>query len=829
MRGRISRSSSWFTFLLSFQLACCLCPAITPSAYAQDVLTYHNDNARTGLNPNETFLTTANVNSPTFGRLFTLTVAGRVDAQPLYVSALAIPGKGTHNVLLVPTEHDIVYAFDADNGGLIWQVSLLPAGETTAVIPNCTDVAPVVGVTSTPVIDRASGPNGTIYVVAMSQDAAKTYHHRLHALDLTTGQEEFSGPVEIAATFPSTGPNSQNGMITFAAGQYKERAALLLVKHVVYTTWASFCDNPPYNAWIIGYDEASLARVSILNITPNGTDGGLWSSGGGPAADANGNIYILDGNGTFDTTLDAKGFPINGDFGNGLVKLAANGASLTVADYFDMSNTSQESGADTDFGSGAALLLPDLTDSTGVKRHLVIGAGKDQNIYLVDRDNMGKFIPGGNLIYQQLPGALPGGVWSVPAYFNSTVYYGPVGHAMFAFQLTNARLVGNPVSQTGITFAFPGTSPSISANQASNGIVWAIEHGSPGVLHAYDATNLSHELYNSNQAASGRDHFGYGNKFTTPTIANGHVFVGTSNAVGVFGILSPSTATATSLSSSLNPSSVGQLVTFTATVTSSTGIPTGTVAFDDGATQIGTGVLDGTGKTTLATSTLSLGSHSITAVYPGDANHAGSTSIALTQTVLGSGTTVTVSGTPKPSVFGQAITFAANVKSTSGPTPTGTVSFTDTTTSLSLGTATLNSSGAASMTTLPTLLHGGSHVISATYSGDVNYASSSGSVTQVVNKAATSTTLTSSLNPSTSGTAVTFTATASWSGPGSSWGNVQFKDGATVIATVALNSAGVATFTTNALAVGTHSIMVHYRGAASFADSDSNVLSQTVH
>lgn len=239
MGDRISCSMGWGTFVVCFLLAFCLCLPITPTASAQDVLTYHNDNARTGQNPNETILTTANVNSNTFGKLFTMTVTGKVDAQPLYVSALTIPGKGTHNVLVVATEHGNVYAFDAGTGALLWQVTLLLAGETSATVANCSEVTPELGVTSTPVIDRTSGPNGTIYAVAMSQDAAKNYHHRIHALDLTTGQEEFGGPVEIAATFPSTGPNNQNGMVVFNPGQYKERAALLLVNQVIYTTWAS--------------------------------------------------------------------------------------------------------------------------------------------------------------------------------------------------------------------------------------------------------------------------------------------------------------------------------------------------------------------------------------------------------------------------------------------------------------------------------------------------------------------------------------------------------------------------------------------------------------
>lgn len=366
LRSHISCSSGSSARPRFFLLALCLCVTILPSAHAQDVLTYHNDNARTGRNLNETILTTANVNSTSFGRLFALSVDGKVDAQPLYLFALAIPGNGTHNVLFVATENDTVYAFDADTGVLIWQVSLLPSGETTAVVSSCNQVSPAIGITATPVIDRT---NGTLYAVAMSQDASKNYHHRLYALNVATGQKQ-GEPTEILATFPGNGPNSQSGTVVFKPGQYKERAALLLVNGVIYTTWASHCDHSPYNGWVIGYDEASLARVNVLNVTPNGTDGAFWSSGGGPAADASGNIYVLDGNGTFDTTLDSNGFPTGGDYGNGFLKLSASGPSLTVADYFDMSNTSQESGADADLGSGAALLLPELTDSSGNTRHL---------------------------------------------------------------------------------------------------------------------------------------------------------------------------------------------------------------------------------------------------------------------------------------------------------------------------------------------------------------------------------------------------------------------------------------------------------------------------
>ncbi|HYM43353.1 MAG TPA: hypothetical protein VET46_11370, partial [Steroidobacteraceae bacterium] len=256
----------------------------------------------------------------------------------------------------------------------------------------------------------------------------------------------------------------------------------------------------------------------------------------GPAADASGNIYLLTGNGAFETTLDANGFPNRGDYGNSFLKLTPGGGTLSVADYFTMYNEVAESNGDVDLGSGGIMLLPDLVDSGGTTRHLAVGAGKDTHLYVVNRDSMGKFSPTGNQIWQELPGALPGGIWSTPAYFNGTVYYGPVGSPLLAFKLGNAMLSGAPSSQTATGFAYPGTAPAVSANGSTNGIVWAHENTNPAVLHAYDAGNLANELYNSRQAG-GRDAFGAGNKFITPTVADGKVFVGVTNGVAVFGLL----------------------------------------------------------------------------------------------------------------------------------------------------------------------------------------------------------------------------------------------------------------------------------------------------
>jgi hypothetical protein len=368
----------------------------------------------------------------------------------------------------------------------------------------------------------------------MTKDTTSTYHQRLHALDLTTGSELLGGPVEIAASYHANG----GATTTFSPGQYEERAALLLVNGTLYTSWTSHCDIPPYTGWIIGYSEATLARGAILNVAPNaGAGPSIWMSGGGPAADASGNIYLLTANGAFETTLDANGFPTGQDYGNSFLKLAAAGGSLTVADYFTMFNEVAESASDQDLGAGGAMLLPDLKDATGTVKHLVVGAGKDGNIYFVDRDNMGKFNSSKNAIWQELAGVLPGGIWSTPAYFNGTVYYGDSNATLKAFPIANAKLAATPQSQSSTHFRYPGTAASVSANGTTNGIVWAHENVDPAALHAYDAANLATELYNSNQAAGSRDQFGTGNKYITPTVADGKVFVGTTTGVAVFGQL----------------------------------------------------------------------------------------------------------------------------------------------------------------------------------------------------------------------------------------------------------------------------------------------------
>jgi hypothetical protein len=530
--------------------------ALVVSTTATDALTYHNDNQRTGANLTETVLTTVKVNRANFGLLARYPVDGKVDAQPLVVSNFTI-NAGVHDVLFVATENDTLYALDPVSGKVFWQHSMLATGETPSDARGCDQVTPVIGITATPVIDRASG---IIYVVAMTKDGSGNYFQRLHALRLTDGSEMLGGPVSVAASYPAPGASgTTNGQLVFQAGQYKERSALLLLNGTIFTSWASHCDIDPYSGWVIAYSASTLRQTAVYNTEPNGNLGGnpgqgsFWNSNSGPAADAAGNLYMLSANGVFDTTLDASGFPAGQDYGNALIKFSAPaGTVLAVSDYFTMFDTVSQSSVDGDFGSGGVMLLPDLTDRNNQKRQLVVAAGKDQNLYVLDRNNLGKFNPANNnQIYQEVVGAFSGGsgncgtgrgVYGAPAYFNGYVYYGAVGKPLQAFAISNARLGLQPSSVTGTNFCYPGATPSVSANGTSNAIIWSVENSNiQGVLHAYDAGNLATELYNSAQAGT-RDMFGPGSKFTPPTVVNGRVFVTTQNASGqnfvaVFGLL----------------------------------------------------------------------------------------------------------------------------------------------------------------------------------------------------------------------------------------------------------------------------------------------------
>jgi uncharacterized protein (TIGR03437 family) len=483
------------------------------------VLTYHNDLARTGQNLNETLLTPASVSSGQFGRLFTYAVDGQVYAQPLYLPGVIIPGKGIHNVVFVVTEHDSVYAFDADNylAAPLWHVSFLnpAAGVTPASAADlgCESITPEIGITSTPVIDPASG---TLYVVAMTEPSSNNYLHQLHALDVTTGAEKPGSPVEIQASVPGQGDG--NSTVQFRPWLYKQRAGLLLLKGVVYTAWSSQCDGGNYHGWIIGYDARTFQQVAVYTDTPNWYAGAFWQGGAAPAADAQGNIYVVSANGTFDTNLGGS------DLGDSIIKLSS-GNSLSVEDYFTPYNAAELSEKDIDLGSSGALLLPDGAGSSA-HPHLLVSGSKEGSVYLVDRDNLGHFQPDGNSqIVQSLVGAV-GPLFGIPVYFNNTVYFSGAHDQVKAFSIQGGLLSTVPTSASSAIFAMYGSVPSTSANGATNGILWTID--SAAQLHAFDAADLSNQLYQGSVSSFV--------KFSTPTIANGKVYVGTLNGLDVFGL-----------------------------------------------------------------------------------------------------------------------------------------------------------------------------------------------------------------------------------------------------------------------------------------------------
>jgi PQQ-like domain len=500
------------------------------------ILTQHNDNARTGQNLQETTLTPTNVTSATFGKLFSYPVDGAIYGQPLYVQNLTIAAQGVRNVVYVATEHDSVYAFDADqkSPGTLWTVNFTNSANGVTTVPcadepeTCEFVGTEIGISSTPVIDLSSK---TLYVCAFTKEGG-AYIHRLHALDLTTGAEKFGGPVVVQATAPGNGDGSSGGNLAFSSFTHLQRSALLLLNGVVYLTFAAYDDSPPYHGWVLGYDSQTLASVSVLNLTANGSDGGIWQSGVGPAADASGNVYVITGNGTFDDNTGG------GDFGDSFVKLQPNANSLTVADYFSPNNQAMLSTDDDDLGSGGPLLLPDQTSS---HPHLMLSGGKQGTLYLVDRDNMGHFNANDNSqIVQSLVGAV-GAIFSGPAYWENKVYIGGLKDTIKLFSLSNGLLSTAPVSQSGATFGFPGAELSVSANGSENGILWALENAAyrvqlPAVLHAYDANDVSHELYNSTQAGT-RDTLAFGVGFAVPSVANGKVYVGTLGELDVFGLI----------------------------------------------------------------------------------------------------------------------------------------------------------------------------------------------------------------------------------------------------------------------------------------------------
>jgi Immunoglobulin I-set domain len=502
------------------------------SSGSTDVVTHHYDISRSGVNSTETSLTISNVNSTTFGKVGEFAVDGQVDGQALFLSQLAIPGLGNKNVLYVATENDTVYAVDAQSitgssATVLWKTRVLPNGESPATSLPCGNISPN-GITATPVIDRS---RNAIYVEAMSQNSATgNIIHRLHALDLTNGTELFGGPTTITATYPGTGGHSSGGVVSFDPSVQHDRAALLESGGIIYTAWSGLWgDCGPYSAWVIAFDAGTLKQSGAIDLVPNNSGGGMWMGGGGPAADASGNVYVISGNGFGDTP------GTNSSYGNSFVRLSTS-AGLKVGDYFTPFNTLSEDSRDADFGSAGPLLLPDLVDASNLTRHLAVGAGKDGNLYVVDRNNMGQFNSTKNNIYQQLPlGSNEN--HSSPVFFNNAVYVCPENSTLKAFPVSKALLATSPSSQSAHVFGGNGAVPAISANGTAEGIVWALDHGA-GILFAYDASNLARELYDSNQAASNRDHFSaVGGHFIAPMVANGRVYIGTGTTVAVFGLL----------------------------------------------------------------------------------------------------------------------------------------------------------------------------------------------------------------------------------------------------------------------------------------------------
>jgi hypothetical protein len=507
---------------------------VNPTNAGLDVPTWHYDQGRTGLYAKETSLTPTSVTVANFGKSRTLPLDGAVDAQPLFVSGLTI-GAQTHNVLYVATENDTMYALDANSGAPLWQKSTLRTGETAADNQGCSALSSQVGITSTPVIDRYFAPDGAIYFVAKTKDSSGNYHQRLHALDLVTGAELSGSPTEITATYPANGGTTD----TFAPQSLVERAALLLSNGTVYLSWGAPCQQTPfkYAGWVTAYDEGTVAKLSVLDLTPNGSGGAIWMSGAGPAADSDGYVFLITSKGTFDTTLDGNGYPVNGDYGNGYVKIQTLNNVMSVFDYFEPLNGVPGSANYQTQGSGGVLLVPDLNIG-GTTLSLAAGAGKDGNIYVMGRtgDFLGEYDGQNDNNLFTMSNALPSGASSTPAYFNNMLYYGGIGDSVRSINVLDPS--GSPVTQSTNTLGASGATPVISANGTSTAIVWALDttaNGGP-VLHAYDATDLSSELYNSSMQA-GRDAVDATATYSVPVVANGHVYVGTQTGVEVYGLL----------------------------------------------------------------------------------------------------------------------------------------------------------------------------------------------------------------------------------------------------------------------------------------------------
>ncbi len=522
------------------------------------VLTYHNNLSRDGTNTHEFALTAANVNQSSFGKLFSCQADGAIYTQPLWIPNQTIAGS-PHNLVIVATQHESLYAFDADaapcttlwhinlidsaHGGTSGETSIPSAGAGALVGSGFGDISPEVGITGTPVIDPITN---TLYVVSKSVNASTQFFQRLHAIDITTGNERITPPqsIDSSISVAGTGAGSVAGRVAFDPRNESQRPGLVLSAGVVYVAWASHEDHDPYHGWVIGFDAVTLKPLSnaVFNSTPNqvGTlsysRGGIWMGGGAPAVDSAGNLFFITGNGTFDANTGGA------NFGDSVVKLNT-AAGLSVADYFTPLDQASLDANDTDFGSGAATILID--QPSGPVAHLIIGGGKQGNLFLLNRDNLGKFSSSANNVIQAVN--LGNSIFATPVFWQNNLYVAGIGSLkQFAFNTATGKFNGAPFSQSSTSYGFPGATPSLSSSGATNAIIWALDNTlyctpqSPGcgatVLHAYDATNLATELWNSSQAAGNRDLAGHAVKFTVPTVANGKVYVGTrGNDVSVLG------------------------------------------------------------------------------------------------------------------------------------------------------------------------------------------------------------------------------------------------------------------------------------------------------
>ncbi len=499
------------------------------------VTTSQYDNLRTGATLKENILTPQNVNARQFGKLGAFKVDGAVYAQPLFVPAVEIPGKGTHNVLYVATEHDSVYAFDAERPGdpPIWQVSFLDRARGTVPLSEdlvqCPFIRPEVGITSTPVIDIRTG---TLYVLARTAIrhavGDNEYFQHLHALAITTGVEKFGGPKLITASVPGRGAGRSNRQVDFDPLHENPRAALTLANNSVYLAWASSCDVDPYHGWVMAYDPQTLAQKAMINVNPDGSEAGIWLSDTGPAVDSEGNLYVPTGNGTFDATSGGR------DYGDSVLKL--DGSSLAVRDYFTPFDQADILAGDSDVGSSGPTLLP---DQPGTHRHLLLQPTKHSVLYVIDRDQMGKFHADSDAIPQRI--RMAGEGYGAMAYWNGHAYFAANEDYLRSYAVKNGQLI--PGESSSVKFMTSGATPSISADGNKNGIVWAVAtkvwngpDNTPAVLYAFDATRLGQPLYTSEQN-SARDRAAFATRFVIPVVVNGRVYFSARGEVEVYGLL----------------------------------------------------------------------------------------------------------------------------------------------------------------------------------------------------------------------------------------------------------------------------------------------------